>query len=254
MRIRFIAELLKQVSIIAVVMAWPVSAYARDEDHIVLGAGVAAVPAVEGSDDYRAIPLPAIDIKEGWLFANLPNGVGVAPIDTEHFTIGVSAVYMQGYRRRDVPRGVDKLSDGVGARAFANIKAGGFITTLGVVQGISGQTEGLVADVSISYPILTTSRFTVTPMAGTTWANAKYNDRYFGISATEAAASGLSRFSAGSGFKDVTGTLTASYRLTDRLTANVTGGVTSLLGDAQDSPLVDRKTQPIGFFSLTYRL
>jgi outer membrane protein len=212
------------------------------------------VPAAQGSKDYRALPLPAIDIKEGWLFANLRNGVGIAPIDTDHFTIGLSAVFLQGYRRRDVPTGVDKLSDGVGVRTFANLRAGGFVTTVGVVKGVSGQTKGVIADASVAYPIAASSRLTFTPEVGTTWANARYNDRYFGINVEEAAASGLRRFSAGSGFKDVTGAVTASYRLTDQVTVSATGGVVTLVGDVQDSPLVEKKTRPTGLFSISYRL
>lgn len=249
-----VSKTLGTASLIAATLAWAAPACAQEKDHVIIGVGVAVMPAVQGSKDYRALPLPAIDIKEGWLFANLRNGVGIAPIDTGHFTIGVGAVFLQGYRRRDVPSGVDKLSDGVGARAFANLRTGGFVTTVGVVKGVSGQTKGVIADASVAYPIAASSRLTLTPIVGTTWANAKYTDRYFGINADEAAASGLRRFSAGSGFKDVTGAITASYRLTDRVTASATGGVVMLVGDAKDSPFVERKTRPTGLFSLSYRL
>ncbi|SEQ99153.1 MipA/OmpV family protein [Sphingobium sp. YR768] len=229
-------------------------AQSQNQDHIVLGVGVAATPAYQGSDETRIIPIPAIDIREGWLFANLRNGVGVIPISTEHFEIGASAVFVQGYRGKDVPDGIDRLSDGVGARLFTNIRAGGFVATLGAVKIVSGGTKGTVADASISYPINISSRFTLTPTVGTTWADRKYNDRYFGVTPTESLASGLPEFGMGGGFKDVSGMLTASYRLTDRITLSATGGVTSMIGDAADSPLVEKKTQPSGIFTLTYRL
>jgi outer membrane protein len=229
-------------------------AQSQNQDHIVLGVGVAATPAYQGSDETRVIPIPAIDIREGWFFANLRNGVGVVPISTEHFEIGASAVFVQGYRGKDVPDGIDKLSDGVGARLFTNIRAGGFVATLGAVKIVSGGTKGMVADASISYPINISSRFMLTPTVGTTWADRKYNDRYFGVTPTESLASGLPEFGMGGGFKDVSGMLTASYRLTDRITLSATGGVTSMIGDAADSPLVEKKTQPSGIFTLTYRL
>lgn len=229
-------------------------ARSQNQDHIVLGVGVAATPAYQGSDDTRVIPIPAIDIREGWFFANLRNGVGVVPIVTEHFEIGASAVFVQGYRGQDVPNGIDKLSDGVGARLFTSIRAGGFVATLGAVKIVSGGTRGTVADASISYPINISSRFTLTPTVGTTWADRKYNDRYFGVTPAESIASGLPQFDMGGGFKDVTGMLTASYRLTDRITLSATGGVTSMIGDAADSPLVEKKTQPSGILTLTYRM
>jgi outer membrane protein len=229
-------------------------AQSQSQDHIVLGVGVAATPAYQGSDDTRIIPIPAIDIREGWLFANLRNGIGVIPISTDHFEIGASAVFVQGYRRKDVPDGIDKLSDGVGARLFTNIRAGGFVATLGAVKIVSGGTKGMVADASISYPINISSRFMLTPTVGTTWTDRKYNDRYFGVTPAEAIASGLPQFGMGGGFKDVSGMLTASYRLTDRITLSATGGVTSMIGDAKDSPLVEKKTQPSGILTLTYRM
>jgi outer membrane protein len=234
--------------------AWSTSAYAQDEDHIVLGVGVAATPAYQGSDDLRVLPLPAIDIKEGWFFANLRNGIGVAPISTENFDIGASAVFVPGYRRKDVPAGIDRLKDGIGARLFTNIRAGGVVATLGATKIVSGGTKGLVADASISYPIAVSSRFTLTPTIGTTWADRKYNDGYFSITRRESLATGLPQYTAGAGFKDVSGLLTASYRLTDRITLSATGGVTSLIGDAKDSPFVEKKTAPSGILTLTYRL
>lgn len=232
------------------------SAHAQDkgQDHFVLGAGMAVTPDYQGSDDYRLIPIPVIDIKEGWLFANLRNGFGVEPIDTEHVTLGASLVFIPGYRRRDVPAGVDKLSSGVGGRIFANLRAGGAVATVGVVKGISGGTEGLVADASLSYPLALSSRFTLTPTLGTTWANRKHNDRYFGITSAEALASGLPAFAAGSGFKDVSAALTASYRLSNRFTLSATGSATSLLGAVKDSPIVMKKTHPFGVLTLTYRM
>jgi outer membrane protein len=229
-------------------------AQSQNQDHIVLGIGVAATPAYQGSDDTRIIPIPAIDIRKGWFFANLRNGIGVIPITSEHFEIGASAVFVQGYRGKDMPEGIDKLSDGVGARLFTNIRAGGFVATLGAVKIVSGGTKGMVADANLSYPIPVSSRFMLTPTVGTTWANRKYNDRYFGVTLAESLASGLPQFGMGSGFKDVSGMLTATYRLTDRITFSATGGVTSMIGDAKDSPLVEKKIQPSGILTLTYRL
>jgi outer membrane protein len=258
------------LSLALVALAWPASAFAQfqdavtegagetavasDQDHIILGVGAAAVPVFQGAKDYRVLPVPAIDIKQGWLFANLRNGIGVAPIQTNHVTIGASVVYLQGYRHKDVPDGVNKLSNGAGARVFADFRAAGFVATLGVTKGFAGQAKGVLADATIGYPVMISDRFTLVPTVGTTWANARYNNRYFGIDAREAAASGLSQFSAGSGFKDLTASLTARYRLTDRIGVNLTGGVVTLLGDAKDSPLVQYKTRPTALVSFSYRL
>lgn len=226
---------------------------ARAQDHVVLGAGVAATPAYQGSKDYRVLPIPVIDIKRGWFFANLRNGVGVEPIDNETVTVGASAVFVQGYRQRDVPAGVDKLSDGAGVRLFTTVRTGGFVATVGAVKVVSGGSKGAMVDGSLSYPIRMSSKIMLTPTFGATWADGKYNDRYFGVSAREAALSGLPRFTLGAGFKDVSATLTASYRLTDQISLSATGGVTQLLGEVKDSALVQKARQPLGVITLSYR-
>ncbi|MBW8860423.1 MAG: MipA/OmpV family protein, partial [Caulobacter sp.] len=98
------------------------------------------------------------------------------------------------------------------------------------------------------------SQFTLIPALGVTWADGKYNDRYFGVSAREAALSGLPQFTAGAGFKDASARLTATHRLTDRITLIASGGVSQLLGDVKDGPFVQKTRQPHGMVALTYRM
>lgn len=239
---------------VSLLAAWTSTAQAQEQDHVVLGVGVAAIPVFQGADDYRVLPLPAIDIKKGWFIASVRNGVGIMPINTKTVSIGASATFIAGYREQDVPKGIDRQPSGVGLRLFTSIRAGGGVATLGAVTGVSGGTEGVIADASLSYPIRVSSRFMLTPTVATTWANRTYNDRYFGVTAAESRASGLPQFEAASGFKDVSAVLTASSRLTDRVTLSATGGVSSLVSEAKDSPLVVHTRQPFGALALTYRL
>jgi outer membrane protein len=229
-------------------------ARSQNQDHVVLGAGVVVAPTYQGSSNTRVLPIPAIDIRQDWFTASLRNGVGIVPFAGQNFEMGVSAVFVQGYRQKDVPRGIDKLKGALGARIFANARAAGFVATAGVVKVATGAQKGVLADVTLSYPVPVSSRFTLAPSISATWASRKYNDGYFGISEPEALASGLSRFSARSGFKDSSTMLTATYRLSDRLTLSATGGVTALIGDAKNSPLVDNPTQVSGVLAITYRL
>jgi len=261
---RFIAKalaiplILTSVSAQAQVRSWSNTGQPREQevnrDHFVVGAGAAYVPAYQGADDYIVLPLPVIDVAWGPLYANLRNGIGINVIDNDVVTIGGGVSFLPGYRTKDAPEGIGKLSFGVGGRGFASVRAGGFTFTAGATQGFSGGTEGLIADVSISRPIIASSRITLIPTIGATWADKKHNDRYFGVTASQSLASGLPQFNAGSGFKDASAMLVVSYRLTNRINLGVSGGVTTLLGDAKDSPLVYHKTQPSGFLTLSYRL
>lgn len=225
-----------------------------NQDHVVVGLGTGYFPAYEGANKYRVLPLPAIDVKWGPFFAGLADGVGFDILDTKFFTLGTSVVFVPGYRRGDVSAGIGELSTGAGARVFSRVKLEGLIATIGATRTIAGATGGTTADASLSYPILVTPRLRFIPTIGTTWADAKYNNRYFGVDAQQSLASGLPQYEPGTGIKDATATLTASYSLTEHLVLGMSGGATKVLGNAKDSPLVVHKNaQPTGFVSLGYR-
>lgn len=226
-----------------------------DQDHINLGLGAVFARAYEGSEKYRTLPLPAIDVQWGPLFANLNNGIGINIVDNDYVTLGSSVTFMTGYRRQDAPRGIGSLSTGVGARAFASVHASRLVATVGATKVVAGGTKGTVADVSLASPFAVSARLTLVPSIGATWADSKHNNRYFGVDAAQSLASGLTRFAPGGGVKDASATLSASYLLTDRWTLQASVGATTLHGKVKDSPIVvHRNAQPVGFVAVTYRL
>lgn len=229
-------------------------AQAQTPDHVIVGIGVVFAPAYQGSDASRTLPIPVLDITKGPFFINLHNGAGVNVIDTGGLTIGGSVAFVPGYRTKDAPEGIGKLSGGAGGRLFTSVRFAGLVATLGGTKPFVGGGAGFLADASLSYPAFVSPRFLLIPAAGTTWADRKYNDRYFGVDAGQSIRSGLPQYHLRSGFKDVSTTLTASYGLDDRLNLSVTGGVTRLLGDARNSPIVVNQSQTFGFLSLSYRL
>lgn len=122
-----------------------------------------------------------------------------------------------------------------------------------MTKGVAFGNKGVIADVGLSHPITVTPRLTLVPAVATTWTDARYGDRYFGVSAAQSLRSGLAVYHQKSGFNDVSATLSASYMLTDRLILGASAGVTSLVGDNRYSPLVRRETQPSGLLSIGYR-
>jgi len=223
-----------------------------DDDHIIVGIGGLYAPAYQGADDYRFQPLPMVDVKWGRFFVNLQDGVGANLVESEHVTVGVGLTPVGGYRAKDAPDGIGKLSLGLGGRGFVKLRQSGFEATLSATKIITGNTEGVIADASLAYPIAASDKLTLVPSIGTTWGDRKHNNRYFGVSAAQSAASGLPQYRAGSGLIDAKAELAIVYRLTDRIGVMAMGGVSSLLGDAKDSPIVYHKTRPYGVFGITY--
>jgi outer membrane protein len=223
-----------------------------EENRIAIGIGGAYMPAYHGSDKHRFQPLPAFDIKLGRFFVNFQDGIGATLIDNETVTVGAGVVMADNYRAKDAPRGIGKLPFGAGARGFVKWRLAGFEATLGGTQIFAGSTKGFVADASISRPIMVSQKLFLNPSIGTTWANEKHLNRYFGVNARQSTASGLPQYRLKSGFMDVKAELGAQYRLTDSIGIGLVGGVTSLTGDAKESPIVKKRTRPYGIFFISY--
>lgn len=222
-------------------------------DHVSIGIGGAYQPAYHGSDKFRFQPLPAIDIKQGRFFVNFQDGIGANLIDSETITIGAGIAMADNYRAKDAPKGIGNLPFGVGARGFVKLRQAGFEATFGAMQIVAGSTGGFVADASLAYPIFINERFMLMPSVSTSWANAKHNDRYFGVNARQSTASGLRQFHTGSGFMDAKADIHAQYNLTDRIGLGFSAGVSTLVGDVKDSPIVKRKTNPFGIAFVSYQ-
>lgn len=224
----------------------------RDGDHWTLGAGVALAPRFQGADKQEVQPLPLIDVKYGRFFAKVGDGIGVNAVETANFTAGVSVNWMKGYDEDDVPRGVRGVDSALGLRLFGSARFGGVVAKLAATQAITEKDRGLIVNAGVAYPFSVTDGLKIVPNLGATWANGKYMTGYFGIDSREAMASGLSRYEPSSGFKDISFRIDANYRVTDSISAVGSVGLTHLLGEAGNSPLVQKRTQPVVLLGVAY--
>lgn len=225
---------------------------ARSADHIVAGAGAVVIPTFEGSDEMRVLPFPVLDVQQGPFFLNARDGAGILVLSDDVFSVGASVALVGGYRRRDVPDGIDRIRFSPGARLFSKVRLGGLLVSIGGTRALGG-TDGIVADATVAYTAPLSSRVLITPSVTATWANRRYMDRYFGVSARKALASGLPRFEAKSGFKNVGAALTGTFILTDRISLTGTAGAIRVLNDAAASPINERRWNPSGFLGVAYR-
>jgi outer membrane protein len=146
----------------------------REGDHITIGVGGLFQPDYMGARKYQFQPVPAIDIKRGRFFVNFQNGIGVAPVDNKVFTAGVGVVMVfDNYERKDVPNRFNKIDMGAGVRGFVSVRQFGLEATAGLTQIFAGSTKGMIADFSLSRPIMVNERLFLSPSIGTRWANAK---------------------------------------------------------------------------------
>lgn len=237
----------------ALTVATQAAAQTRAPDRAVVGIAAVYAPAYQGADDYRLMPFPVIDVTYGRFFASGRKGLGYNVIDGPVVKVSAGATFVPGYRRRDAPVGVGRLDGGAGLRVATDMRFGGFLATLGATKVVSGDVDGALADASLAYPIRVSDRLSLTPSASATWADSQYNRAYFGISAAQAVASKLPAYRPGGGVKDVSLSLSASYRLNDRVSLGATASLNRLTGDARRSPIVVEPTRPSAVVSAAYR-
>jgi outer membrane protein len=237
-----------------------------DNSQRIGGIFIAFAPDYVGSDDYKAVVAPFfrynfshseqyIVLRGFELQANV--------VDHPWFRIGPVLNYRFG--RNDVKNDqVDEMDriDGaieVGAFVGAEFKDRAnprqrLMLSLQFLQDISGEHKGSVTTGSIKgwYPL--SPRFDLTLGLSTTFGSSDYMDTYFGVDTEDSNQSGLRRFSADSGFRDVSITPGVVMHLTEawKLAAGIR--YMRLVGDAEDSPVtkVGSENQWIGGIGVAY--
>lgn len=102
---------------------------------------------------------------------------------------------------------------------------------------------GTEISLSTEIPIPVTSAVTLSVSPSLNWADSKYMQTYFGVTAAQSAKSGFKQYKADGGIKSVALSLGANYRFDKNWAANVGVTFTQLQGNAGKSPLVERKGQ-----------
>lgn len=222
---------------------------------ITLGAGVAVAPKYEGARDFRVLPMPAIGIT--WrdrVFLNTENGLGFYALKSDAFTLGASVTYGWGrrekYDRRHL-RGLGNVNAAVQGRMFASYTLDAFTLHTSLGRDFGG-SDGLVGTVGVTATLPVSQRFAMWADIAATWADDNHMKTFFGVTPTQSARSGLSRFKASAGFKRTDFAVGATWKFTDHWSLNATAGAGYLLGDAAHSPITRRRLQPFSALSLGY--
>jgi|AGTN01.3.fsa_nt_gi Outer membrane protein V len=217
------------------------------------GAGVAFKPEYPGSKDYEASPLPRIDITwKDRVFLNETKGLGVYAVKRPEYSLGLSVGYHGGRDDDDHLRGMGEIDATAQARLFGQFRAGPL--SLGATFGRDlGADEGATLDLSAAIPFDLGNRWTIRPGIQAMLADDDYMESWFGVTAAQSAASGLGQYHPRGGLVSAGVFVSATYQLTPRWSLGTSLKMDKLLGDAADSPVVERKFQPALAVSAAYR-
>ena len=234
-----------------------------------VAAGVVVTPEFPGSDDSEVTPalLGKVNYGEYYYAQILGPQLEVNLFPSKSFNIGPVIGYDGG--RDDVDNDtVDRLDDvdeSLEIGAFASYAFADVLQTrdelefsVTATQDIADGHDGFVADFDIDYsfPVNLYGRWRWGLGVGTTYVSESYSDSYFSVSAAEQVATGLNQFDAGAGFNNVSASISANYLLTDRWGIYALGGVSRLLDDAADSPIVEQEGDDTNFIAgaaISYR-
>jgi outer membrane protein len=209
-----------------------------------LGGGVWVHPRFPGSDATYAQPLPYFDVHYGDFFLVSGDGLG-AYIFRSHGAWAAASIAPELRQRRESDdeglRGLGDVRGTARAEIQAGYTAGCFTAKADVATDIAHRGQGTIVDLTLAtvYPVL--GRVHVESGVAAQWANRLFNDSFYGIAAAQTMASGLPKYSPGSGLDELRVFLGASFAF-DRhwLAVGRIAGV-HLTQKASDSPITERR-------------
>ena len=220
-----------------------------------LGLAAAYVPRYEGADEYRWRALPLIDIQRGRYFLGTLRGLGVDLSSSPNFAFGPRLGYRFGRDEGDSSRlrGLGDIDAGLEAGVFFRLRLDSWFIRGDVAQGIGDAADGLEVQLGGGRRMKFGPADDVVVEATLSFADSDYNNTFYGVTAAQAAASGLSRYEAGAGLRHYGLGANWTHRFAGGWFSSLGVRVRQLGGDVADSPIVDNETQVSMFAGLGYR-
>jgi outer membrane scaffolding protein for murein synthesis (MipA/OmpV family) len=230
---------------------------------LTLGAGVASMPQYSGASashprlrlwvdaEYRTKDLGSISIDSGSLTVDPALRWNV--VDRSDAGFGPLLGYRFG--RDDKDPGFTSGNDGSRrlqglADVASAVDAGvqGHLRVLGVpvfaqLRAALNGDQGTLLNLGLYLPWSPDDGFTLTALPTVTWANARQMRALYGVSPQASAASGFSAYSPGAGLENAALELIAEWSLSRSAHFVASFAYERLLGNAGDSPLVERRNQ-----------
>ncbi|WP_293573705.1 MipA/OmpV family protein [Phaeobacter sp.] len=236
-----------------------------------IGIGVFSKPEYLGSSEQETSGFPVLElIWRDRLFIG-PAGIGGYVVKTDDFSVSASIGYDEGRKESDSVflRGLGDIDGGATYNLGVEYEFGP-ITPFFEVTKYSKGSEGVSASVGVegmvplsvlmgraSFASLaqSDSPADLGPMltAGLSadWGNDDYNSTYYGVSAAQSATSGLSQYTAGSGFHAINFEIGLQVPITERFSLGGAVTYSQLTGDAKDSSIVrDTSGTSVGLFGV----
>jgi outer membrane scaffolding protein for murein synthesis (MipA/OmpV family) len=207
-------------------------------------------PVYDGAKHSKVSPLPYVDVHglfHDRVYLSDIRGIGVNIVDLGQFRAGASINYGHGRKSSDSDRlrGLPDIKSTAAVSGYMTYTLKPFAFELKVGREL-GSMPGTEASLGVSYALAPTPRWHMSIGTQFTWADSKFNRKYFGVTPAEAAqataeGNSMAPYAAGSGVTKAGITATSVYALTEHWGFVGRLGLSNFIGKpAQNSPLTQR--------------
>jgi MipA family protein len=231
------------------------TANAPDEWKTTIGLGFGYGSIYQGGAERKFYPIPVLEASYGnW---NLGfSGLRYSFINTDELQLGVGLGYDFGRRDKNLPkkfRGLGDVDGGLTTSVFANYQVVDFLALSLDISKSQADSDSLLVNAGANsvFPIYGESLLGNIGL-NAIWANEDHMSTYYGVNASQSAKTKLKRYKADSGLEKVTLSTGITYLIDKSWTYSAAIGVESYQGDAKDSPVIEDKTQPFFFNTISY--
>lgn len=225
-----------------------------------VGAAMTVRPRYEGANDYYILGGPSIDVRyKDLAFASTGEGIGFNAIHTERVRMGLAITYDMGRREKkdhDHLAGMGNIGIVPETKIFAEYvvsKEFPLVIRANIRRQLGG-SDGWIGDVGAYMPMPGSSEKFFWFLGPTmSFADSRYMQTWFGVNAQQAARSQYAEYHPGGGIKSYGGGVSAIWMFSKHWFATADFGVSALVGDARNSPIVQRSTNLTGDISVNYQ-
>ena len=213
-----------------------------------------ASPRYPGGHSVQTKAFPLIDIRyKDLAFISAIEGLGVNIWQSPSYRLGVALTYDPGRSEHDAPilKNLGSIKPAAEAKIFADYVIFPVVLRADVRRAIDGY-PGFIADGSAYVPLFVSDHLVVFSGASLTWASRSFMNAYFGISPTQAIASGLPAYQTTGGLRsaglgsDITWTLSPHWLL------NAAFGAQRFSNRAYHSPLAQTRFETAASIAFGY--
>jgi len=219
------------------------------EQHATLsyGATLFGFPKEPGSTRLSALPIPAFEwMDPSGAFVSTDIGLGWNFSSRKDLQMGVR-LYLDPPRNDQSSGRVSGLSHipwRVERTFFANWWPVEFAQLQSSVRtGLGPNEDGTLAELGTSFGAPVSSTVLIGGTIGMSWANSAWRQSFFGVDATAAASSGISKFQAGAGWQDFQTSLGVEWKMAPQYRIDARLDQWRLLGAAAASPITQSRWQ-----------